>query len=216
MENFIDGHNQVSPTTPIKIAGDFIWLSFRSILIGLGFGLLPTLMTKHFRFLSHSSIFEASILISFAMMSYFLSDLWKLSGIVSLLVCTLVMSHYGWYNLSPQGKHVTSVTFQTLGYIAEAAVFGFVGVSAEHYVFQTPFCWGFVVAGFFIVMIGRYAAVYIAYYIFACCPCGSKENYLTFKQLTFLAWAALIRGAIAFGLIARVTQFQLEAKDLNE
>jgi len=91
------------------------------------------------------------------------------------------MSHYAWYNLSPQGKHVTSVTFQTLGYISEAAVFGFVGISVEHYVYATPFCWTFVIAGFFIVIIGRYAAVYIAYYLFAMCPGGSKENILSFK-----------------------------------
>jgi len=76
---------------------------------------------------------------------------------------------------------VTSVTFQTLGYIAEAAVFGFVGISIEHYVRFTPFCMIFVVAGFFIVIIGRYAAVYISYYIFQLCPGGSKDNRLSFK-----------------------------------
>ena len=83
------------------------------------------------------------------------------------------------------------------------------GVSAEHYVLHTPFCLGFVLGGFVIVIIGRYAAIYISYYVFALCPAGSKDNRLSFKQLTFLAWAALIRGAIAFGLINKVTQKQL-------
>jgi len=96
-----------------------------------------------------------------------------------------------------------------LGYISEAAVFGFIGVSAEHYIFLTPFSWGFVVGGFFIVIVGRYLAIYISYYVFEVCPIGSKENYLNFRQLTFLSWAALIRGAIAFGLISKVTQVQL-------
>jgi len=43
-------------------------------------------------------------------MSYSISEYYEQSAIVTLLVCSLVMSHYGWYNLSPQGKHVSSVT----------------------------------------------------------------------------------------------------------
>ena len=34
-----------------------------------------------------------------------------MSSIVTILTTSLVQSHYAWYNLSPQGKHVTSVTF---------------------------------------------------------------------------------------------------------
>lgn len=100
-----------------------------------------------------------------------------------------------------------------MGYIAEAAVFGFVGISVEHYVRFTPFCLSFVIVGFFIVIIGRYSAIYIAYYIFSLCPVGSKDNKLTFNQLTFVSWAALIRGAIAFGLIAKVKVNELTIKD---
>ena len=113
MKVFVDegDEKEMTAVTPFEIAGDFLWLSTKSILIGLTFGLIPTLMTKHFRFLTHSSIIESSMYFSFAMMPYFLADMFELSGIVSLLVTTLVMSHYGWYNLSPQGKHVTSVTF---------------------------------------------------------------------------------------------------------
>jgi sodium/hydrogen exchanger-like protein 6/7 len=126
-----------------------------------------------------------------------------MSGIVSLLVCSLLQSHYAWYNLSPQGQHVTSVTFQTLGYISEAAVFAYIGLSATHYIFNTSFCWKFVLAEFFIIIIGRYIAIYSSYYTFACCK-GKKANKLEFSQLTFISFAALIRGAIAFGLVTKV------------
>lgn len=63
--------------------------------------------------------------------------------------------------------------------MSEAAVFGFVGVSAEHYVVYTPFSWQFVLAGFFIVIIGRTAAIYISYYIFVPMPVGSRDNRLS-------------------------------------
>lgn len=69
------------------------------------------------------------MLLSVAMIAYFVADLMKVSAIVSLLVTAIIMSHYAWHNLSPQGKHVTSVTFQMLGFAAEAATFCYVGLT---------------------------------------------------------------------------------------
>ena len=103
MKKFVDkdGGKVIGVMTPFEVIGEFILLSIESILIGLFFGLVPTLMTKHCRYHSHSAIIESSLLILFAMMSYFLSEMLEFSAIASLLVTTLVMSHYCWYNLSP-------------------------------------------------------------------------------------------------------------------
>ena len=141
--------------------------------------------------------------ICFAMISYFVSEAVEMSAIVSLLATSLIMSHYAWYNLSPQGKHVTSVTFQTLGFIAEAVVFGYVGITAAWEWENKERDLVFVVIGFFVVIVGRFGAIYVTYFMFSCCP-GDKENLLTFPQLTFCSYAALIRGAIAFGLIQKL------------
>ena len=178
-----------------------------STLIGLLCGFVAAAMTKNFRFISQNAILESSLFICFAMLSYFVSEVLHLSAIVTLLVTSLILSHYAWFNLSPQGKHVTSVTFQTLGYIAEAIVFGYIGLSYMVY-YHEAFSWKFIVAELIIVVIGRFAAVYISYYLFACCP-GKKFNKLNFRQLSFLAYAALIRGSIAFGLVLRVDKKEL-------
>ena len=79
--------------------------------IGLVFGFSFSYLTKRARFLAHNVVGESFCLLCFAMISYFLADLIEVSGIVSLLTTAIVMSHYAWHNLSPQGKHVTSVTF---------------------------------------------------------------------------------------------------------
>ena len=61
-----------------------------------------------------------------------------MSGIISLLTCSIIMGHYAWYNLSPQGKSTTSVTFAFLGSTAEAGVYCYVGIS----LFSTiPYWW---------------------------------------------------------------------------
>lgn len=95
--------------------------------------------------------------------------------------------------------------------MAEAIVFGYIGISYLVYYHQA-FSWKFILAELIIIVIGRFAAVYISYYLFACCP-GKKFNKLTFKQLSFLAYAALIRGSIAFGLVLRVDKNELRFED---
>ena len=99
-----------------------------SVGIGLFFGIVASLMTKHLRSISHSAINESALFLSLALLSYYISEIVQASAIASLLVTSIVLSHYAFYNLSPQGKHVTSITFQTMGYMAEATVFAFVGV----------------------------------------------------------------------------------------
>lgn len=169
----------VTPLWLLKVFGKFWGLCAASIAIGLFFGILCTLMTKNFRFIAHSAIHESALFLCCAMMSYFASEAVHMSAIVSLLATSLIMSHYAWYNLSPQGKHVTSVTFQTLGFVAEAVVFGYVGITAAYEWQQYERDLKFVVFGFFVVIIGRFGAIYLTYYMFSCCP-GDKRNKLTF------------------------------------
>jgi len=87
--------------TPLKAVGDFFKISIGSIMIGAVAGLFATIMTKKLRFISHSAVFETTLLIAWAMFAYLLSELLSLSAICSLLICSLFYSHYTWYNLSP-------------------------------------------------------------------------------------------------------------------
>lgn len=65
--------------------------------------------------------------------------------------------------------------------MAEAIVFAYVGVVFAPKLYHSPIAWKLVVALFFVVIIGRFLAVYFAYFIFSCrcCP-GSKKNNLSF------------------------------------
>lgn len=162
-------------------------------------GFFVTYLLKRFRSVTHSAIHETFLLICFAMLTYYLSEIAEQSGIASLVTCALVEAHYAWYNLSPQGKHVTSVAFQTFGYGAESFVFSFIGLSLMFYT-DYPYSWQFICAEFFIIIIGRYAAICLSYYMFACFK-GDQSNKLSFREITFLSYAAFIRGCIAFGLV---------------
>ena len=127
-------------------------------------------MFKHMRFLNASVITETFIMFAMALMSYFVSTMTvilglEMSGIISLLICGIVQAHYAWFNLSPQGKQTTSVTFQFLGMAAEAAVYSYIGISLY---FTIPSWWSFewILAQTIIVILGRIIGVICTFYFF--------------------------------------------------
>ena len=110
LEKSADSHDSTFDwITPFEILWNFIKLGVVSILIGLLIGLLGSYSFKKFRFLTVSAIKETFLIFCYGYLAYSISDLCKMSGIISLLTAGVIMAHYGWYNLSPQGKHVSSV-----------------------------------------------------------------------------------------------------------
>ena len=117
------------------IIGQFLLLGIVSISVGLVFGIGLALILKYVRFLTVTPIIETFSIFAFSYLSYFTSELIKLpnglqmSGIISLLTCAIVSAHYTYYNLSPQGRQTTTLTFSFLGEAAEAAVYSYVGLA---------------------------------------------------------------------------------------
>lgn len=201
-----DAHKDFNHKTVFAIIGSFLQLCLFSILVGMVGGFLITYILKKVRSVSHSAVHETFFLIVMAMFVYFSSEVLGQSGITSLVTCALIEAHYTWYNLSPQGKHVTSITFETLGYGSECFVFSFIGLSLMYYYEeQYPWSWQFIVAEFFIIIVGRFMAIVLSYYMFNCCK-GSPDNKLKFNEVSFLSYAAFIRGSIAFGLVQNIPE----------
>lgn len=108
--------------------GQFFILSTVSAMIGFVFGLLTGLVTKYCRFLTRNPVQETFALILFAFMSYYVADMFKYSGIISIIVTAVLQAQYSWYNLSKQGRESSAVTVQSLGYFSEALIFCYIGI----------------------------------------------------------------------------------------
>jgi sodium/hydrogen exchanger-like protein 6/7 len=123
-----------------------------------------------------------------------------MSGIIALLTSGIIMAHYGWYNLSPQGKHVSCVAFQVIGFLAEAFVFIYLGLS---YFYYASYDWSYslILVEFAVIIVGRFCAT--TGLVFTLMICKHKPK-VTFKQSLFIGYAGLIRGAIAFGLVLTI------------
>jgi len=103
------------------------------VLVGAVVGFISAFAFKSYRLLTHNTIIECALVFCFGYLSYVLAELVDLSGIVSLLACGIFMGQFTWYNLSPQGKQSTSVAFQIIGYLIEAFVFSYLGLTQLSY-----------------------------------------------------------------------------------
>ena len=183
---------------------EFLLLGVVSIILGLVFGLGQSYLMKKVRSLTRDPVAECAIIFAVAYISYVVAELLHQSGIISLLFCGITMAHYGWYNLSPQGQTTSSVVFQFLGFIAEGFVFCYLGLTFFSYR-TMPFSPALVGILLCVVVFCRFIATIGLVSVLKLCKYESKHpNPLNYKELVFIWYSGLIRGAIAFGLVLRI------------
>lgn len=102
-------------------------------MIGIIFALLSAYILKKFRVFSRNPVMETMMIFCFGYLAYVVSEISANSGIITLLTVGVVMAHYTWYNLSPMGKQASYTVFQFLGYIMEAFVFSYLGLTFFSY-----------------------------------------------------------------------------------
>lgn len=190
-----------STQTLFKVILEFTKLAISSIGCGVAASFACALFLKHMRFLTHSPVHETLFVFCFGYLGYMFSELFELSGIITLLTSGILMAHYAWYNLSPQSKQTTSLAFGAIGFGAEAFVFAYLGLTFFSYN-DYEWSWQFCVSEFFVVIIGRFLGtvglLYTVSFIL------NHERELSFNEAIFLYCGGMIRGAIAFGLVLRL------------
>lgn len=193
-------------STPFLIIAQFLLLGIVSIGCGLIAGLLICLLFKHARFLTINPIIETFIIFSICITAYFVTGLisingLEMSGIIALLTCGIISAHYAYYNLSTQGRQTTTLAFSFIGETAESAVYSYVGLSLYSTI-PTWWSWSFVFLQFAIILCGRVVGVLSTFYTFRLC---CKKQTINFRELLFITYAGMIRGAIAFALVLKIT-----------
>ena len=87
-----------------------------------------------------------------------------------------------------------------MGQTAEAAVYSYVGIS----LFSTiPGFWSvsWIAIQFCIIVFGRIIGVFCTFYLFSLC---FRKKTISFKELIFISYGGMIRGAIAFALVLTI------------
>lgn len=156
-----------------EIMGDFLLLAVLSVSIGIIFGMFASWMLKKMRFLTVSAIKETLFVFSIGYLSYAIGELFHVSGIICLLTCGIVLAHYGWFNLSPQGKHLSSAAIQVIGFGLEALVFAYLGLSFFH-IYDLDWSWHFILVEMGICIFARLMGTVVLLYLTS--TCGHKRQ----------------------------------------
>lgn len=126
-----------------------------------------------------------------------------MSGVITVLVCGIVLAHFNFYNISTTGKISTGVTFQTISFVAEAFVFIYLGISTMFYYKAESFSYTFVLLEVIICAFARTVTLFgLSYGLKRCI----KKWNVSFYELIIITAAGIIRGSVAFALILTLSK----------
>ncbi len=100
------GNDGIDGLTILKIFWQFFYTVVISILIGGFIALFCTWMFKKFRFMSNP-VTEVVVVYLFGILSYLISEVLDMSGVLTVLVAGVAMAHFNFYNLSMTGQVAT-------------------------------------------------------------------------------------------------------------
>jgi len=87
-----------------------------------------------------------------------------------------------------------------LGTVAEAGVYSYIGIALYASISTWWSVW-FIVAQTLIIIVGRIVAIFLTFYLFRIC---FRKKTINFRELCFITYAGMIRGAIAFALVLEI------------
>ena len=197
LTDFQRGGGQFTFSSVLSMFGTFCSLFGWSFVIGLGMGIIGSLILKSLKKYSIGRQAECALICLFAYLSYILSEELELSPIIALLFNGIFNSHYSFYNLSFQAREESSILSRVLSALAEAFVFVYLGLTAVHY-FQVAFSWSFMFFELCVVMCGRFVSVFGICILMDLFHVSNFK--LSFVERGICSCSGTIRGAIAFGL----------------
>ncbi|CAI5972821.1 unnamed protein product [Closterium sp. NIES-64] len=150
----------------------------------------------------HATDREVALMALMAYLSYVLSEVLELSGILSVFFAGIVMSHYTWHNVTESSRVTTKHAFATMSFIAETFIFIYVGMDAldvdkwnsvNHR--NAGVLFGILLS---LVLLGRAAFVFPLSFLLNLQRKNSRV--LLPQHQVVIWWAGLIRGAVSIAL----------------
>ncbi|CAF0728913.1 unnamed protein product [Didymodactylos carnosus] len=191
-----------------QISTKFSLMFYLSSFIGLIFGLISALITKYINFDKSAISLEISFMFIISYSSYMLAELLHLSGIMSILVCGLTMSHYTHQNLSQNGKKSIQTLFRTIAFLAETCVFAYLGLGIFEY--KHEFHLNLIIWTIILTLVGRAAHVFPLSFILNCFR--TKQQRITLP-MQLIMWFSGLRGAISYALSVHVGKYYGEDEE---
>eukprot|EP00929_Paragymnodinium_shiwhaense_P042859 TRINITY_DN22111_c0_g1_i1.p1 TRINITY_DN22111_c0_g1~~TRINITY_DN22111_c0_g1_i1.p1 ORF type:complete len:706 (-),score=106.85 TRINITY_DN22111_c0_g1_i1:153-2270(-) len=182
------------------ILGHFCIISMGSLLVGILAGAACSWSFRKAAYLRRFPDYEISALGLAAYLTFAISQLLGLSGIVALFFFGIVLAHYNWYNLSEPSKVASKVTFGTLAKLAESCVFLYLGIVAALSVGRFHWHLPLVFYTVAVILVARAAHIFPLSIML---NMGRRRKKID-RNMSVMMWISGLRGAIAFALALRI------------
>lgn len=193
--NFYQSDEAFSSKTIPTVMINFAGVCIGSIVVGVFVALVCSYLCKHTQMNKYPE-YEITILFLFAYGSFSFSEAIQLSGIMSLFICGVVLSHYNSHNLSRTSQVTAHNIFKSLAVLSENFVFLYIGMGLftgrfkKINLFFCALCMLF-------CLIARFVNIFPLSY-FANMGRNVKISY----KMQSVMWFAGLRGAISFALVS--------------
>lgn len=184
--------NQSTGEVIMNALKSFFGMFFASAGIGVIFALISALLLKHIDLRKHPSL-EFAMMLAFTYAPYVLAEGIHLSGIMAILFCGIVMSHYTHFNLSTITQITMQQTMRTLAFIAETCVFAYLGLAIFSFKHQVELA--LVIWSLILCLIGRACNIFPLAFLVN----KFREHKIT-NKMQFIMWFSGLRGAISYAL----------------
>uniref|UniRef100_A0A182VUT8 Sodium/hydrogen exchanger n=1 Tax=Anopheles minimus TaxID=112268 RepID=A0A182VUT8_9DIPT len=195
------GTNASTGESIFSALNTFCMMFFASAGIGVVFALMSALLLKHIDLRKHPSL-EFGLMLVFTYAPYVLAEGIHLSGIMAILFCGIVMSHYTHFNLSTVTQITMQQTMRTLAFIAETCVFAYLGLAIFSFKHRCEL--SFVIWAIVLCLIGRACNIFPLAWLVN----RFREHKIT-NRMAFIMWFSGLRGAISYALSLHM-QFSTE------
>lgn len=183
--------------TLLELIYEFFFICITSVLMGIFFGCLCAIITKSFGSLKNWPSRETALIFYTAWIGYIIAEILDISGIICILVSSIIAGHYSFYNLSDNAKILTHNFYHFIGDGAEALVFAYLGLTAySHNFFSLPPL--FLILMFVSALIARFIGTFVLSTVVRILTCG--RHYLNVKNLSMICVGGIVRGGISFAL----------------
>ena len=140
---------------------------------------------------------EICLCLFFGHFTYMVCEHSGLSGILSILLCGIIMSHYCFYNMTSISQKSMGLILNVFAFFAEGFLFIYLGLSSI--IRQSDWSLSFFFSTLVAIFIARFCSVFGSSYL------ARKWYFDTWEldrpEIWIVYFAGLIRGAIAFGLV---------------
>jgi len=186
----------------------FFTIAIGGLVVGILGGLITAVITKYTQ---EVRVVEPLAVLTMAYFSYMMAELFHWSGILSLVGCGLIQSHYAFKNISEKAEITIHYIVSMLSSTMDCIIFLYLGVALLDLRFSEKNFWypGFIVWTLVLCLLVRFVGVYILTYF----TNQFRMKKINLQEQFIMAYGGL-RGGVGFSLVKMIKKEVIPVADM--